>query len=147
TPMAFADGEMRASLLGEKGVRERDLAIARVLLGSSIMGYAAYKTLAGDMNGEYPRDPKEQKRWRQNGTLANSARVGDWWVSMNKFGPLTNLMQLAADFMGVAHIIGDEDENKAMRSIWHMSNAAFNLVKNETGFVSVAMFMDATSSV
>src|SRR5262249_16084766 len=64
TPLALADADMRADILGKNGGVKQDFAIARVVAGSIIMGYFVNAALNDQATGDLPRDPKERDRWK-----------------------------------------------------------------------------------
>lgn len=147
TPAAFLDAEMRSTLKGEKGGVAQDKAIARMVVGSAIMGYFVQQALNGRVTGDYPTDPKERDAWKLAGKQPNSILIGGYWVSFDKFGPAGSLANLGANFGSVIPHIGDwwtgKDDEGMSTATWHAAHAAGNLVVNEVGFLSLKMLFEA----
>ncbi|SRR6266498_1277376 len=70
-----------------------DGSIGMILIST---GYALSK--AGDITLGYPKDPKEQELWKQEGKQPYSVRMGDEWVSMNYVQPFGTLMAIGGQF-------------------------------------------------
>jgi hypothetical protein len=145
TPFALLDSQMKADIKGENGQIAADKARARVVIGSAVMTYFGWQALNDGMTGEYPRDRKEQERWKMMGIQPNSVRVGDWWVSLNKFGPAGNLAQLGANLVSAGKVATSNDDNAMFSGIHHAASAAVNLIKDEVGMLSLAMFLEAVN--
>lgn len=66
--------------------RQASQEIARGVVGSGIMGIAAFLTQHGLMTGQ-PRDDAERRQWELEGRQANSIFIGGKWRSINSVGP------------------------------------------------------------
>lgn len=110
TPLAFLTDSARTAW--NAGGRERDKAIARVLLGTSAMAGAG--TLAGYqlVTGAPPSDPKERAAWEVAGKQPYSVKVGDRWVSYSRLDPYGILFGMGADSVNLynAGLEGDADK-------------------------------------
>jgi hypothetical protein len=88
--------EVRQAL--RAGGRARDEALAKMTLGSGLSTAAVVATLNGRMTGGGPTDPRERAALLQSGWQPYSIRVGDKWVSYQRFDPVSTLLGVAADF-------------------------------------------------
>lgn len=110
TPAAFAFKEVREAMA--KGGVERDMAVARITVGSGIMVSAISLAAQGLISGQPPEDTNERRRWYLLGNQPNSIRVGDTWVSFSRFEPLGMLLGIAADMYQFADRMGDDEAGK-----------------------------------
>jgi hypothetical protein len=94
TPFAFLDGRMRKALLGSGA--SKDMAVGRLLGGSSVMGAAAYWTLQGSITGNGPIDPKQRAEWLLT-HQPRSFKSNGIWKSYDRFGPVGGWLALSAD--------------------------------------------------
>jgi hypothetical protein len=150
TPFAALDKDMRANIMGEKGGRAQDMAIARMTVGSATMAYFVNQYMNGKVTSNYPTDPNERKDWALQQKPANSIQIGDRWVSFERFGPAGDLAQIGAAIGSIAHRFAmdakapDKGIDEAFsHAIWATANAAANTIGNEVGFQSLRNFMDA----
>lgn len=143
TPFAFLDGDMRANLTGKNGGRAQDMAIARMVVGSSVMGYFVNKYMAGQATGAYPRDPKERSEWKMMGKIPNSVQIGDRWVSFERFGPAGGLAAIGADIGSLIAHSDKEDAENWTKLTWLAANAAANVMADAPGFQSVRNIFEA----
>lgn len=83
-----------------KGYDQRAVseAIGNGSIGPILMGAGYALSKAGDITLGYPKDPKEQELWKQEGKQPYSIRVGDQWVSMNYVQPYGTLMAVGGQF-------------------------------------------------
>jgi hypothetical protein len=145
TPFAMLDGEMRADIMGENGGIKQDKAIARMVVGSSIMGWFVNAQLTGKATGDYPKDPKERDQWKLAGKQPNSILIGDHWVSYSRFGPAGDLAGLGANIGTVIHHLQSEDDDKMTKATMHAALAAGKLMIDEAGFQSLQNIFEAYS--
>jgi hypothetical protein len=138
----LADSATRDALMGRKGGIEQDRAMARMVVGSSIMGYFAYKALNGQMTGEYPKDPNERAEWALTHKQPHSVLVNGEWVSLERKGPAGNLAMLGAEIGLLASHIGKEDDKDFAAVIGNAAMAAAHIVGNEVGFMTLKDLMD-----
>lgn len=135
TPLAFMSRAVRADI--KAGGARRDLALARISLGSVSM--AAFADLAGQgvITGAGPPDPELKAILRRKGIPAYSIRIGDRWHAYNRLDPVGSLMGLAADMAGVMGQLNDADASElagaAVLSIaQNMTNKTFMAGLSET---------------
>ena len=144
SPFAFAGPVMRDSLLGKNGGPAQNLAIAKVVVGSTIMGYFANKYLSGEVTPDYPRDPVQQREWRLMNKQPNSVLMGDRYVSLDRLGPAANLARLGANLAAVAHHFTETKADAPyMEALWASWMAVVNQVGDETGFQTLQTFIRA----
>ena len=96
------------------GVR-KDAAIAKLTLGSSVMGVGLGLSFEGTITGGGPKDPQTRRALRLTGWQPYSIKIGDTWHSFNRLDPLGMFLGLAADTAEVMKHATDEDrENIAI---------------------------------
>lgn len=96
TPQGVLAGENLKGLL--KGGTARDEAVARLVIGSvATVGTAMY-ALEGNVLGAAPRSAKERERFYAQGKKPYSFRVGDTWISYQRFQPVGMYFAQAAAF-------------------------------------------------
>ncbi len=93
---AVAMPEVRQAL--RQGGRARDEALARITLGSGLSTAAVMAALDGRITGGGPTDPRERAALLKSGWQPYSVRIGDEWVSFQRFDPFSLLIGAAADF-------------------------------------------------
>lgn len=99
---AFADG-------GAK----RDLAIARLTLGSTIGAMAASAAAAGLLTGGGPSDSKQKENLRETGWQPYSFKVGNEWVSYQALEPFSMIIGASADIALFSDYLTDNERNNA----------------------------------
>jgi hypothetical protein len=134
---------VRNNVLGRNGGIAQDTAIARMVLGSSVLGYFAMKYMNGTATGDYPTDPKDRDNWKLTGKIPNSVLIGNTWYSMNKFGPAGSIANLGANVGAVVKELQSGDDDAMSKATWKATEAAYHLVGDEVGFQSLANFFEA----
>lgn len=130
---------MRANLTGKNGAVAQDTAMARVIGGSVVMAYAANLALNGRITGDGPTDPEERKLWMLT-NQPNSVRVGDNWVSYSRFGPIGDLLGVAANLTAVGPQV---DEGKYNEAAGHLVKAASRMLLDEVGMQGLVNIVEA----
>lgn len=95
TPFAPMVGQWRADIAA--GGARRDLALARMATGTTIMGVSMAWTQDGTVSGAGPSDPGERAAMMRQGWQPYSVKVGDKWYSYNRADPFGMTMGFAAD--------------------------------------------------
>ena len=136
TPLAVLSRDIRADIAS--GGARRDLALARIGLGSMTMAAAAEMTASGALTGGGPKDPGMRQILRNTGWQPYSVKIGDTYYSYGRLDPLGMLLGLAADtaeIMGQAYgeaedVQGIEDTPSVALDLG--STAVMALAKNVT---------------
>lgn len=109
TPLAPLMKGVRADIMA--GGARRDLALARMSLGSMTMGVVATLAAEGHITGGGPTDPKLKQIKYNTGWKPYSMKIGDEYIAFNRLEPTGMLFGLAADF---SEISGQLDDMEAM---------------------------------
>jgi hypothetical protein len=95
SPVAFIMPSVRAEL--RAGGARRDVALAKVVIGSAV-GYAAYEAAAkGVITGGEPMDNAGRNNLHDSGWQPYSIKVGDTYISYRRLDPLSLGVSVAAD--------------------------------------------------
>jgi hypothetical protein len=81
TPLGFLDSDT-AALLKSGSVADKQTAVARMALGSSVAGLVAYYAHQGIFTGVGPSDPKVRTSLEATGWKPESIKMGDHYVSL-----------------------------------------------------------------
>lgn len=95
TPLAPLRKQFRDDV--KKGGPERDMALAKMITGSTIMATAGMMAASGHITGAGPVDRKMKNLMRANGWQPYSIKVGDKYYAYNRLDPVGALIGLAAD--------------------------------------------------
>lgn len=142
TPAAFLDADTRAALTGTQGAVKQDMAIARMVAGSAVGAWAVNLFLNDRLTGYGPTDQKERAQWMATGHQPYSIRIGDEWLSFNRFGSLGTMMGLYSNLAEVIpHLKPDTEElTKAIAMTVHSTG---RLMEDEVGMQGLAGLMEA----
>ena len=124
TPLAVFSENIRGSIAA--GGAEADLALARVAVGSSVMGTVAYLVQKGHITGSGPSNPAMKNIKRNTGWQPNSIKIDNTYYSYSRLEPLGSLMGIAADMV---EIMAQSDELEAEEAAAAMALA---VAKNAT---------------
>jgi hypothetical protein len=82
-----------------EGGRARDLALAKVGIGSAVIGTGYYLGMQGLVTGDGPRDPRALALWRLSGYERNSIYnpISGKWTSHLALGPFSGLLAMGGD--------------------------------------------------
>lgn len=145
SPLAYLDARMRADLTGKNGGPARDMANGRLAGGSAIMGWAAYKSLADEITGSGPADPKQRAEWLRT-HQPNSVKIGGYWVSADRFGPVGMWLTAAANLTDAARDVNawkdmpGVSENDKKRADAQLQEAYARVVTGATNTIKEAGF-------
>ena len=95
TPLALASASIRSDIAA--GGAKRDLALARIGLGSAVMAMAGIWGYEGTLTGGGPKDPEQAAAWRRTGWQPYSVKVGDTYYEYGSLEPVGTLLGIAAD--------------------------------------------------
>jgi hypothetical protein len=110
TPLAFALKSVREDIAG--GGARRDLALARISMGSMVMATLATLSAEGYITGGGPSD-KGLRQYKYNqGWQPYSFKIGDEYYSYGRLEPLGMLIGLSADFTEIAGEMSEPERDK-----------------------------------
>jgi len=96
TPFAPLSSRWRTDLAA--GGPARDMAMAKVTLGSTFMATYAGFAAEGNISGRGPARKEERDALERTGWKPYSIKVGDEWISYSGLEPVSALMAIAADY-------------------------------------------------
>ena len=114
TPLGlFYTGVRDAIRAGGAG---RDLALARMGMGTAMMGTVWTLSAAEKITGEGPRNPVLRQAWLALGNEPYSIKIGDKWIPYGNIEPLSMILQYSADVLEViktGDLSGEDHETLA----------------------------------
>ena len=147
TPVGLLSPELRADLAGRKDpitgqvdIAARDMAQAKMLVGSALGMTFAGLAGQGYISGSGPTDRNEAAMWRQVGNQAHSVRIGDMWWDMHRLGPLGMLLSISADLYHVAHTAA---EGEYLEAAQHLQHAITHNILDESFMRGPASLIEA----
>ena len=140
SPLGFAMREVRDAM--KKGGAERDLALARMALGTSVAVAVAAQAAEGHITGAGPTHPGQRALLRANGWQPYSIKIGNTYYSYNRLDPFGLTLGVAADFAEIAgHMTKDEGERLGALIVGSLSK---NLV-NKTWLRGLSELVEAVN--
>lgn len=139
TPAAFIDSEMRADLLGKNGAVAADTARARLVAGGVVSAMVANWAVNDTVTGYGPTDPTERAQWLRTHE-PYSVRLGGWWYSYNKFGPIGDLVGLVSNLVDVGPQVKEGDYADAAG---HVMKATSRILEDEVGMQGLVNLIEA----
>jgi hypothetical protein len=130
TPLAFLVGQWRADLMA--GGARRDLALARVSLGSMATLAVIDATTSGQITGRGPPDPGQRQAMAREGWKPYSWNIGGRWFTYNGISPVGDQIGMAADIAEIAKygheelIDGKDMENVVLAGIAAVAGNVMN---------------------
>jgi hypothetical protein len=142
TPLFPLSSEARGDLSGANGIVKRDMATARIVAGTAVGMWAMNLVLNDRMTGFGPTDPKERAQWLALGHQPYSIRIGDQWLSVNRFGSIGTMLGIYANLSEIMpHMQADSEElTKGLALAVHSTG---RLLEDETGMQGLANIMQA----
>jgi len=140
TPLAPISRQVRADIMA--GGPARDLALARIALGSLVMAVVGTLAAEGLITGQGPVDRSMKATLRRIGWQPYSIKVGDKYYSYTRLEPLGALFGLAAD---AAEIIGQLDELDADKLAGAVSMSISRNITSKTYLRGITEFINAIS--
>lgn|GEM_PF-3733072 len=110
TPLAPLMSSVRSDLMA--GGARRDLAVARIGLGSTVMAVTAALAGSGVITGAGPADKDMKEILRRKGWQPYSLKIGDTYYSYNRLDPIGGILAIAADSAEIMGQLGEMDANK-----------------------------------
>lgn len=141
TPLAPLSKSIRAEI--SAGGARRDLALAKIATGSTLMAVAADFALSGDITGAGPTNPAMRNILRSTGWQPYSIKVGDEYYSYQRLDPIGAFIGLSAD---IAEISGQAGEFDSLDMATASAIAVANNITSKTYLSGLAEFFDVMSS-
>lgn len=139
TPAAFLDTKMRADILGKNGAVAADTARARLVAGGAVSAMVANWAVNDVVTGYGPTDQTERAQWLRTHE-PYSVRLGGWWYSYNKFGPIGDLVGLVANMVDVGPAVKEGDYANAAG---HVMKATSRILEDEVGMQGLVNLIEA----
>ena len=111
--LAFPSSAIRAEL--SAGGAVRDLAVAKIALGSAVSASAIGLSLSGTMTGKGPSDPELRRAWTAAGNEPYS--IGGKQIGYNQIEPMGLMFGAIADTIGTMKFAKDEDRGQLAASL------------------------------
>lgn len=108
TPFAPLSSRFRQEVAA--GGVYRDMALAKVTLGSTLLGTFAMLSGEGFISGSGPKRPADRQALERTGWKPYSLKIGDQWYSYQGLEPLSAFLAIAADYAEYA--INEPDAGK-----------------------------------
>jgi hypothetical protein len=108
TPFAPLSSQWREEVA--KGGIYRDMALAKVTMGSAILATFGAAAAEGAITGRGPGRKADREAAMRDGWMPYSIRVGDSWVSYQGMEPISALLAIAADYAEYARHEPDADK-------------------------------------
>jgi len=140
TPLGLLSKAIRADI--KAGGARRDLALARVSLGSAIMAGAATMAAEGHITGGGPSDPKMKSLLYDTGWQPYSIKIGGKYYSYARLEPAGMLLGVAADY---AEIAGQAEEMETDELASAMVMAISKNVTSKTWLRGVSELLNVMS--
>ena len=136
----FASSKIRAELAA--GGATRDLALARMAMGSTVsLGFAGL-ALSGTITGRGPSDPANNRAWRAAGNEPYSVQVpGHRPVGYNQVDPLGLMAGLIADTYDTMKYAEDPHDTEALAA--SLAFGVGNALMSKTYLTGVAQVFEA----
>lgn len=116
-PLLMPSSRISAQLAA--GGATRDLALARITLGSTLAASFAGLTLSGTITGRGPSDPQLQRAWQaaHGGDVRHSLKLGDTYYGFNTIEPIGLMAGVIADTHDIMRFAKEEDAGQAALSL------------------------------
>jgi hypothetical protein len=139
TPAAFLDSNMRADLLGRNGAVAADTARARLIAGGAVSAMVANWAINDGITGYGPTDQTERAQWLRTHE-PYSVRLGGWWYSYNKFGPIGDLVGVVANLVEVGPKVKEGEYSEAAGRVM---KATSRILEDEVGMQGLVNLIEA----
>lgn len=111
SPLPFISDRWRAEI--KAGGRQRNEALAKLTLGSSIAGTIAAQALEGRVTGSGPTDPEERAALMATGWQPYSFKINDTYYPYGRLDPFGTPIGVVADLVTMKDYMTDEEYEKA----------------------------------
>lgn len=113
--LAFPSSAIRQEL--SSGGAARDLAVAKIGLGTGVAMAASGLALNNVITGRGPSDPQLARAWRAAGNEPYSIKVGDKWYGYNSVEPMGLMLGAIADTFMIARFAKEQDRGDLAASL------------------------------
>ncbi|MGF6693847.1 hypothetical protein M2318_003931 [Metapseudomonas resinovorans] len=79
------------------GGARQETALARMGIGSLLVGLGAFGVMGGGLTGGGPSDPEERRAWLAAGNQPYSLKINGRWTDYSRIEPFASLVGIAAD--------------------------------------------------
>ncbi len=117
------------------GGARRDMALAKISLGSMMMATVASLSASGFITGGGPKDPALRRQLRDTGWQPYSIKIGNKYFAYNRLDPIGMPIGMTADF---TESVGDMDEVTAEKIGLAIAAAAAKNMTSKTYLRGVA---------
>ena len=142
TPLAFASRAVRADIAA--GGARRDLALAKISLGSLAMGTSANLALQGQITGGGPQNRDLKNMMRASGWQPYSVLINGKYYAYNRLDPVGALLGLAAD---ITEISGELDDPTMTDLALAATVAVASNMSSKTYLKGLSEFNDVMGSI
>ena len=124
------------------GGEARDMAVARMMLGTGLAAVMYEAALEGKITGAVPPDANKAKLMYADGWQPYSVKVGDRWISYSRLDPLSTTLGVAADMATLPSGLSErqQDDKATMLVASIMGNLA-----SKTWLSGVSSFVEGLS--
>jgi len=110
-PLGFLSREVWNNMRGANGAAARDTQIARMAVGNMVALGVGYMALNGLISGGGPNNNEQIMTLRMTGWQPYSFKVGNMWISYQRFDPFASTVGVAADMAALSKIwVTEKDE-------------------------------------
>lgn len=139
SPFAFLSSRFRQDVAA--GGVHRDMAMAKVTLGSTLMMTFATYAAEGRISGSGPKRQAEREALERTGWKPYSIKVGDNWVSYSGLDPMSAFLAMAADYAEYAQY--EDDPSKLEQVFLGSVYGLYEYMKNQPYLQGVAEIANA----
>lgn len=143
TPMAPLVRNWRRDM--EQGGRQRDLALARMSLGTMALASAVDLSMRGHIVGVGAPDIRERSTERRMGIQPNSVKIGNRYFSYRGLEPIASPLGIAANITEIMAYAGQEENTQADEIAIAASLAIGNQLVSQQYMMGLANLFDAMS--
>lgn len=145
SPMAPLMKQFREDVAA--GGARRDMALARMTTGTTIMLMVSDMAMNGQISGNGPSDREQRQALMRTGWKPNSVKMGDEWVAYNRMDPLGMTFGLAANLVEITSNgdYGPEREVEVQKALVASVGAIANSVMSKTYLTGLSDFVEFTS--
>ncbi len=134
TPFAPISSRWRQEIAA--GGVQRDMAMAKLSLGSTILTTFALMAAEGNITGGGPKRPEARETMERTGAKPYSIKIGDDWYSYQGMEPVGALLAIAADYYEYA--LNEPDKGKVEQVFLGAAYGLYEYMKEQPYLQGVA---------